>query len=216
MASKKRNFILAFILCLLYASIAFAGTVTYQYDSLNRLIKATYPDGTAIQYTYDAAGNRLSKIATSANQPPIINSFTADPTSGNAPLDVTLTCTAHDPDGSVVSYQWDFDGDGTADQTTTDGSVTYTYSEAGTYQAKVTVVDGEGAETSSNPVTITVINPATGDCNGDGTVSIDEVQKAINCFLSIQNTCCDKSDLNGDGKVTIDEVQKVINAFLGK
>ena len=55
-----------------------------------------------------------------------------------------------------------------------------------------------------------------GDCNGDSQVSIDEVQKCINCFLGIQDDCCDKSDLNSDGQVTIDEVQKVINAFLGR
>ena len=57
-----------------------------------------------------------------------------------------------------------------------------------------------------------------GDANGDGTVSIDEVQKCINCFLGIEieNDCCDKCDVNNDGQVTIDDVQKVINAFLGK
>ena len=55
-----------------------------------------------------------------------------------------------------------------------------------------------------------------GDCNGDGTTTINEVQKCINCFLSIENDCCDKCDVNNDGQVTVDEVQKVINAFLGK
>ena len=55
-----------------------------------------------------------------------------------------------------------------------------------------------------------------GDCNSDGTVSIDEIQKAINCFLCKQNVCCDKCDLNSDGQITIDEVQKVINVYLGK
>jgi len=54
-----------------------------------------------------------------------------------------------------------------------------------------------------------------GDCNGDGTTTIDEVQKCINCFLGIENDCCDRCDLNNDDQVTIDEVQKIINAFLG-
>ena len=69
---------------------------------------------------------------------------------------------------------------------------------------------------SDKTCTAKFVTSIPGDCNNDGQVSIDEVQKAINCFLSIQNTCCDKSDLNGDGQVTIDEVQKVINAFLGR
>ncbi len=55
-----------------------------------------------------------------------------------------------------------------------------------------------------------------GDCNGDGAVSIDEIQKSINCYLSLENACCDKCDLNSDGTVSINEVQKVINAYLGK
>jgi len=54
-----------------------------------------------------------------------------------------------------------------------------------------------------------------GDCNDDGNVTIDEVQKCINCFLGIENDCCDKCDVNSNDQVTIDEVQKVINAFLG-
>jgi len=66
------------------------------------------------------------------------------------------------------------------------------------------------------PLSGTGISVFPGDCNGDGTVSIDEVQKCINCFLSIENDCCDKCDVNSNDQVTIDEVQKIINAFLGK
>lgn len=37
-------------------------TTVYKYDELNRLIQAIYEDGTAITYTYDASGNRLSEV----------------------------------------------------------------------------------------------------------------------------------------------------------
>ena len=53
-----------------------------------------------------------------------------------------------------------------------------------------------------------------GDCDSNGTVSIGEVQKAINMFLGTFAPGCGV-DCNGDGTVSIGEVQKVINAFLG-
>lgn len=37
-----------------------AGSVSYTYDSLGRLSKATYANGVVITYVYDAAGNRTS------------------------------------------------------------------------------------------------------------------------------------------------------------
>jgi photosystem II stability/assembly factor-like uncharacterized protein len=53
-----------------------------------------------------------------------------------------------------------------------------------------------------------------GDCDGNGTVTIAEVQSAINMFLGLKpvQACV---DLDNSGVVTISEVQKVINAFLG-
>ena len=53
-----------------------------------------------------------------------------------------------------------------------------------------------------------------GDCDGDGTVSIGEVQRAVNMFLSLEAPACG-SDCDGDGTVSIGELQKVVNAFLG-
>ena len=37
-----------------------AGSVSYTYDSLGRLSKATYANGVVITYVYDASGNRTS------------------------------------------------------------------------------------------------------------------------------------------------------------
>jgi YD repeat-containing protein len=51
-----------------------AQTLQYSYDSMRRLTRVTHPDGTAIDYVYDALGNRLMKTTTlpgaPSNQPP--------------------------------------------------------------------------------------------------------------------------------------------------
>jgi len=49
------------------------GTITYQYDSRDRLLSRLDPDGVKIEYTYDAAGNR-----TSVNIPSGKTSYTFD------------------------------------------------------------------------------------------------------------------------------------------
>ena len=51
-------------LCLSLTTVTFAGTIQYTYDNLNRLMQVQYGDGTIIQYTYDASGNRLTKQVT--------------------------------------------------------------------------------------------------------------------------------------------------------
>ena len=55
---------------------------------------------------------------------------------------------------------------------------------------------------------------APGDCNRDGTVTIAEVQSAINMFLGVLtvDACV---NLDRTGGVSIAEVQMVINSFLG-
>ena len=67
---------------------------------------------------------------------------------------------------------------------------------------------------ASDSKTITVTGGKPGDCNGDGSVSIAEVQAAINIYLGLMPaTGC--VDTDGSGSVSIAEVQKVINGYLG-
>ena len=86
---------------------------------------------------------------------------------------------------------------------------------AKSYRFCVVAFDSQGnASLESNAVTFPKPGSTPGDCDGDGAVSIGEVQKAINMFLGALPPGCGV-DANGDGVVTIGEVQKVINAFLG-
>ncbi|MGI5181536.1 cutinase family protein [Dactylosporangium sp. CA-152071] len=61
---------------------------------------------------------------------------------------VPTTMTATDANAAAgLTYEWDVDGDGTADETTATGQLTHTYAKAGSYKVTVRVKDGEGHET---------------------------------------------------------------------
>ena len=60
---------------------------------------------------------------------------------------------SHDPDGTIVSYQWDFNGDGTIDASGVTGQVIY--STPGTTTVRLTVTDNSGLSASTTQ-TITV------------------------------------------------------------
>jgi extracellular elastinolytic metalloproteinase len=57
---------------------------------------------------------------------------------------VALTASFTDSDSSIVGYDWDFDGNGTVDQTTATPAVTFAYSTSGDFTARVTVRDSRG------------------------------------------------------------------------
>jgi large repetitive protein len=220
-----------------------AETHRYYYDSLKRLTRATYSDGTTIDYVYDMVGNLLLKTTTLSgaptNQPPpavtrpgIANQatnvstsislswspvldpnpgdlvvyfvyfgtsptpplayggrptnwspgrlrglttyywqivardnhnaqtvgpvwsfttgnsppradFVASPGSGPAPLEVNFTDRSVDLDNAIVSWQWDFDNNGTIDSIIRNPGFTYT--RAGDYSVRLTVRDEAGA-----------------------------------------------------------------------
>ncbi len=86
--------------------------------------------------------------AGTANKPPTADA--GGPYDGVAGLTITLRGTGSDPDGLVVSYEWDFEGDGTVDHhSPVSGTTTVTYERSGTFNAVLYVTDDEGAVTSS-------------------------------------------------------------------
>jgi len=67
---------------------------------------------------------------------------------GTIPFQVSFDATGStDPDNNIVDYKWDFDGDGTDDDT--GKNVTYVYKESGTFNATLTVIDAENNEGKS-------------------------------------------------------------------
>jgi YD repeat-containing protein len=101
--------LIAIALLLLPVSHLCAGTTTYNYDELNRLVRVEYLDGTVVDYTYDANGNRTEIIHSVDTTPPTgsisINSGAA--ATNNAIVTLTLTCT-----DNTGCFQMQFSNDG--------------------------------------------------------------------------------------------------------
>jgi glucose/arabinose dehydrogenase len=108
------------------------------------LFYADFDDGGIHRVTW-IGGNTPPQAVASAN-----------PTSGSPPLTVQFTGSgSFDPDGDALTYAWDLDGDGAYDDSTL-ADPSFTYSTAGTFQARLRVTDARGAISLSDPITITV------------------------------------------------------------
>nr|WP_321400459.1 hypothetical protein [uncultured Desulfobacter sp.] len=55
-------FLIPLAITLLFVSFASAGTITYEYDDLNRIVKMEKSGDYIIEYSYDDAGNRTQTI----------------------------------------------------------------------------------------------------------------------------------------------------------
>jgi PKD repeat protein len=122
-----------------------------------------------------------------------------------------------DPDGTIVSYDWDF-----GDSNTGTGVIpTHTYAAPGTYTVSLTVTDDGGAtDTSTTTATIddeVLLCEGDFDCDGDvdaGDVATLLVDFGRSIFF---NPCESGNPCNGDflcdGDVDADDVSKFLKDF---
>lgn len=100
---------------------------------------------------------------TVTNTAPVADAGGPYTTSNGVPVTLDASGSA-DADGSIVSYSWDCETDGTVDGT--GSTVSCTYAVVGNYTATVTVVDDDGA-TDSDTATVSIGNaPPTADAGG--------------------------------------------------
>jgi len=179
------------------------GTIAkYEWDMDGDQSTWEYDSGTdpTLQLTYNAAGTFEQWVRvtdndgrtamagatvsvsepTGENQLPTV-SFTATPGSGANSLKVDFDASASaDPDGFIVLYEWDPEGDGSwpFDSGST-ATAQHTYSQAGTYQAQLRVTDNRGGvATGTTEVTVEEPGPEwhvedpAGTSNTIGDISI--------------------------------------------
>jgi len=109
-----------------------------------------------VRVTDDGGATDTESVTISVNAKPIAD-IQADPTEGTPPLTVNFDASgSSDPDGTIVKYEWDWEGDGIWDfYSGTDSTVSHEYTTAGEYTATVRVTDDGGA-TDTDSVTVTV------------------------------------------------------------
>jgi|GEM_PF-2365286 len=141
------------------ASHTYATTNTYTAS-----LRVTDDDGNADVKTVQVMVSSLPPVASVVGGP-----FTVKI---NMPL--TLRGSGTDADGQVVKYEWDFDGDGAYDwSSTTTGQTSHTYTTAKTYTACLRVTDNDGdTDVKAVQVTVTNFSPVA-DPGGPYTVKIN-------------------------------------------
>lgn len=92
------------------------------------------------------------------NQPPTAR-LVVTPAAPRARQQITFDASGStDPDGRIVRYKWDFNGDGVVDLESTEPRVQYAYLAGGTYTVRLTVVDNVGMEgTITVPLTVSAL-----------------------------------------------------------
>ncbi|MDD1686719.1 DUF2341 domain-containing protein, partial [Methanoregula sp.] len=114
-------------------------------------VTSALQDGTnELGVVCDGYMNLATAILELTYEAPPATSFSANATSGAAPLPVLFTDASY---GATV-WQWDFNNDGTIDST--DKNPVYTYTAAGTFTVNLTATNAYGSATESKTAYITV------------------------------------------------------------
>jgi PKD repeat protein len=137
------------------------GITEYDWDFGDGSTEVDGPASPTTSHTYPTKGNYTVTVtvkdagtpsgvvspptAIAVTQSPVAQ-LVVTPSSIEVGQTATLNATgSSDPDGSIVSYEWDYDGDGTYDATTGTPSSPHVYDTIGSYTPKVRVTDDDGA-----------------------------------------------------------------------
>ncbi|MCB1219507.1 MAG: PKD domain-containing protein [Planctomycetales bacterium] len=147
-------------------------------DTQNAQFTALGDHTVTVRATDDDGDSSTASATVTVLDPPVA-ALSATPDSGDAPLDVALDASGStDSDGTIVSYDWDFDNDGTFETLDGGASVNHSYSAGGAITAAVRVTDNDGLQDTAT-VSLDINNPPVADITADpasGTGSAPEFE----------------------------------------
>ncbi len=175
-------------------------------------VELTVTDGSGLSDTAMITIN-----VTSGNQAPNAM-ITANPISGDVPLEVEFTGSGSTDDMDIVSYSWNF-GDG---GTSLEVDPTYTFTTVGTYTVTLTVTDEEGLNDTDSmiivvndpnindaPVAVAEATPISGDSPlevaFDGSASSDD--------LAIENYTWDFGDGTSSNEISPTKIFTLVGEY---
>ncbi len=125
------------------------------------------------------------------NEAPTVE-LDANAATGTAPLTVSFSAEADDPEGDNLSYAWDF---GNGEAAKGNSSRTLTYTEPGQYTAAVTVSDGLAETTADALVTVEAPNLPPDNAAPSVSVSADPAGGAVPLDVTLS---AEADDPDGD------------------
>lgn len=133
-------------------------SVTAEGHAWNNAVSASEPQ--SFGFCADRTGTPPPPPPPPGNEPPVA-ALTVSPSGGPAPLAVVLDASGSmDPDGAIVEWAIDADGDGTPESVGADAFATHVYDTVGTREARVTVTDDAGSTaTTTATVVVTGVAP---------------------------------------------------------
>ena len=172
-------------------------------------------DGRRARHVYESAGTYTAKVTARdpggltasatvqvvvgdppGNQAPTVQAA-ADPNGGTAPLTVRFTAAGRDPEGDAIMYVWSFGDGGSAGGT----GVTHTYTTPGTYNARVTVTDPDGATGSATVQVVVTGTAPQGQVRGSTAELV--VPSSVRAFRSRGMRLTVSCVSTGSGKATL-------------
>jgi plastocyanin len=131
---------------------------------------ATYAFHCAIHF--GPPNNMVGSVNVVADQHPASVSFGVSPAAPKAGQPVSFTYTGSaDPDGTLTSWQWDLDGDGSFETTTPTGAASNTYATPGTLTVRMRVIDDSNEPSATAEQAVTIAAAGSGGSGGPGSGS---------------------------------------------